>query len=156
MKRTSGSHQYLCAQGGEFFISTDPSKIDQEYVVRFLTTVAYWSKGVEPDSIREAMKNSELLGLYDSSGDQIGFARIVTDYALFAYLRDVFVEEAYRGRGLGLWMTETALSHPRLQTVQNWMLATEDAHGVYARAGFHPLKHPEWYMQRSGKGIANS
>ena len=74
--------------------------------------------------------------------------------ALFAYLRDVFVDAAHRGRGLGLWMTESALAHPRLQTVKSWMLATGDAHGVYARAGFHALNHPEWYMQRLGNNAS--
>ncbi len=150
-----GSAQ-VAVTNGDFTISTDARLIDEAFVTGFLTNTAYWSRGVAPDLIRTALKNSELLGLYEKTGQQIGFARIVTDFALFAYLRDVFVDEAYRGRGLGLWLTETALAHPRLQTVQNWMLATEDAHGVYAKAGFYSLKHPDWYMQRPGKGLTDS
>jgi ribosomal protein S18 acetylase RimI-like enzyme len=131
-----------------YVISSNPSKLDLEYVVRFLTTEAYWSQGIDPALIIKALKNSLVLGLFDGTGKQVGFARVITDYALFAYLRDVFVDEAHRGRGLGVWITETALAHPRLQEVPSWMLATEDAHGVYEKAGFHALRHPEWYMQR--------
>lgn len=134
-----------------YTISSNPSKLDLKYVLKFLTTEAYWSQGIDPTLIIEALENSLVLGLFDDSGKQVGFARVVTDYALFAYLRDVFVDEAHRGRGLGVWITETALAHPRLQTVPSWMLATEDAHRVYEKAGFHALIHPEWYMQRLGK-----
>ncbi|MEC7765058.1 MAG: GNAT family N-acetyltransferase [Pseudomonadota bacterium] len=156
MAQTIDGSDHVTVTRGDFTISTDATLIDEDFVTGFLTTSAYWSRGVAPDLILSALKNSELLGLYEKSGRQIGFARIVTDYALFAYLRDVFVDQAYRGRGLGLWMTETALAHPRLQTVRNWMLATEDAHGIYMKAGFEPLKHPEWYMQRPGKGLAGT
>lgn len=156
MTQRSDDSRHLTIRKDGFTISTDPELIDGAYVADFLTTTAYWSRGIDPDLIRSALRNSEILGLYEKTGRQIGFARIVTDYALFAYLRDVFVDEAYRGRGLGLWMTETALAHPRLQTVQNWMLATEDAHGVYAKAGFYSLKHPDWYMQRPGKGLTDT
>ncbi|MDQ0325853.1 GNAT superfamily N-acetyltransferase [Rhodopseudomonas julia] len=142
--------EFLEVHRNGYLISSDPQKIDLEYVLTFLTTEAYWSRGMDPALIIEALKNSLVLGLFDASDKQVGFARIITDYALFAYLRDVFVDDAHRGRGLGLWITETALAHPRLQTVPSWMLATEDAHGVYEKAGFHALKHPEWYMQRLG------
>lgn len=150
MSTADNDHRHVFTQRGDYLISSDPARIDHDFVIRFLTTQAYWSKGVSPDLIDEALRNSEVLGLYDAAGRQLGFARIVTDYAFFAYLRDVFIDEAHRGRGLGLCLTEAAIAHPRLQTVAKWMLATEDAHGVYAKAGFRALEHPEWYMQRPG------
>ncbi|MBY5989151.1 GNAT family N-acetyltransferase [Roseovarius atlanticus] len=135
---------------GAYLISSDPSRLDLPYIREFLTKRAYWSKGVDWSLIEAALRHSLSLGVYDGAGGQVGFARIVTDYALFAYLRDVFIDEAHRGRGLGVQITRAALAHPRLSTVPSWMLATEDAHGVYEKAGFYPLEHPEWYMQRLG------
>jgi len=149
---SGGDNFHFQAKRGDYLISSDPAKIDRDYVIDFLTKEAYWSKGTDPALVAEALKHSEVLGLYDANDNQVGFARIVTDYAVFAYIRDVFVDAAHRGRGLGLWLAESAIAHPRLQTVKSWMLATRDAHGVYAKVGFHALNHPEWYMQRPSDG----
>lgn len=151
MPDQSSKHDFLAVRRDGYTISSNPSKLDLKYVLKFLTTEAYWSQGIDPTLIIEALENSLVLGLFDDSGKQVGFARVVTDYALFAYLRDVFVDEGHRGRGLGVWITETALAHPHLQKLPSWMLTTEDAHGVYEKAGFHALIHPEWYMQRLRK-----
>ena len=130
-----------------YTISTDHQRLDMDMVTRFLSEEAYWSPGLPRDLIEKAIAGSMAFGLYDAEGAQAGFARVVTDGALFAYLRDVFVLEAHRGKGLGTWLAQVAVDHPDLATVKGWMLATDDAHGVYAKVGFHPLKRPDWYMQ---------
>lgn len=101
--------------------------------------------------IETVIEHSLCFGLYvngERSCEQIGFARVLTDCSAIAYLMDVFVLEPYRGRGLGLWLTETVLAHPDLTPVRRWILATEDAHSLYVRFGFEPLAHPEHYMHR--------
>ena len=130
-----------------YTISTDRSRLDMDVIARFLAEDAYWSPGLGRELIEKGIAGSMPFGLYDPTGAQAGFARVVTDGALFAYLRDVFVLPAHRGRGLGSWLSETAVNHPDLATVKGWMLATDDAHAMYAKIGFHPLKRPDWYMQ---------
>jgi GNAT superfamily N-acetyltransferase len=130
-----------------YTISTDRGRLDLDMVARFLSEEAYWSPGLPRELIERAIIGSIAFGLYDADGAQAGFARVVTDGALFAYLRDVFVLKPYRGKGLGKWLAQIAVGHPDLATVKVWMLATDDAHGLYAKLGFHPLKRPDWYMQ---------
>lgn len=145
---TSPSSTRLEVTRDGYLISDDPQKLDIGYVTGFLTQESYWSKSIDPLLIKKAIDNSLSLGVY-KSGKQVGFARIVTDFTLFAYYRDVFIDNAYRGHGLGLWLTQTAVAHPRLQTISSWMLATGDAHDLYSKVGFKPLPHPEWYMHRT-------
>lgn len=130
-----------------YTISTDRSRLDMDMITRFLAEEAYWSPGIQAELVVKAINGSIPFGLYDDRGDQAGFARVVTDGSLFAYLRDVFVLKDHRGKGLGRWLAEAALEHPDLRTVKGWMLATDDAHAVYAKVGFRPLKRPDWYMQ---------
>lgn len=130
-----------------YTVSTDRARLDMDVIARFLAEQSYWSPGIARDLVEKAIAGSMPFGLYDPSGAQAGFARVVTDGALFAYLRDVFVIEEHRGKGLGTWLAEAAVNHPDLATVRGWMLATADAHEVYAKVGFHPLKRPDWYMQ---------
>ncbi|HWK17859.1 MAG TPA: GNAT family N-acetyltransferase [Solirubrobacteraceae bacterium] len=117
-----------------YVISTDPSRLDRERIWRFLHT-SCWAKNVTRDVVERAIENSLPFGLYGPEGDQAGFARVVTDRARFAWLADVFVLEAHRGRGLGVWLVQTALTQPEL-TGLRWVLATADAHGLYERFGF--------------------
>lgn len=131
----------------DYLISTDRSRLDIKLICQFLAEDAYWSPGIDQILVTKAIAGSLPFGLYDSTGDQVGFARVVTDGSLFAYLRDVFVIKHHRGKGLGTWLSKTALDHPDLQTVKGWMLATHDAHEVYAKVGFRPLEQPDWYMQ---------
>lgn len=130
-----------------YTISTDRDRLDLSIIASFLADKAYWSRGIARELVEKAIAGSIPFGLYDVTGAQAGFARVVTDGALFAYLRDVFVLDAHRGRGLGSWLAETAVNHPDLATVKGWMLATKDAHRVYGKVGFQPLKEPDWYMQ---------
>ena len=130
---------------GEFEISTDPARIDLLAVHDFLTK-SYWAKGIPVETVRRSIANSLCFGIYHE-GRQIGFARVVSDLATFAYLADVFVLEPYRGRGLSRWLMQCILSHPDLQGLRRWILLTRDAHALYSKYGFKPLKSPERYME---------
>jgi len=112
-----------------------------------LSTSAYWAMGRPLDVVRRSIEHSLCFGMY--RGDmQIGFARVVTDYATFAWLADVFVLPEFRGRGLGKWLLEVISGHHRLQGLRRWLLATKDAHGLYAQYGFTPLSAPHRFMER--------
>ncbi|HMF56800.1 MAG TPA: GNAT family N-acetyltransferase [Pyrinomonadaceae bacterium] len=132
---------------GEYLISTDPAHLDIELIHRTLSTETYWATGRPLDVVKRSIENSLPFGLYHL-GKQIGFARVVTDYATFAWIADVFVLEEFRGRGLGKWLMDVMISHPRLQGFRRWVLATKDAHGLYHQFGFTELKRPERWMER--------
>lgn len=130
---------------GEFEISTDPAQIDLHTVHDFLTN-SYWAKGIPVETVQRSIANALCFGIY-LEGRQVGFARVVSDRATFAYLADVFVLEPYRGRGLSKWLMECILSHPDLQGLRRWMLATRDAHALYRQYGFTHLKAPDRWME---------
>ncbi|HET9786143.1 MAG TPA: GNAT family N-acetyltransferase [Pyrinomonadaceae bacterium] len=132
---------------GEFSISTDPKQLDITVIHKYLSTDSYWAQGRTVDTVKRSIENSLNFGLYKAE-QQIGFARVVTDYATFAWLADVFVLDTYRGRGLGKWLVEVILSHPDLQRFRRWVLATKDAHELYRQFGFIELKRPERWMER--------
>jgi GNAT superfamily N-acetyltransferase len=121
-----------------YLISDDPTRVDLDVTWGFLRT-AYWSENVPREVVERAIANSLPLGLYDPAGAQVGFARVVTDRAAFAWIADVFVLEAHRGRGLGRWLIETLLAHPGLQGLRVVMLATADAHSLYESYGFETV-----------------
>lgn len=127
-------------------IDTKPDKLDLETIHRFLTE-SYWARGVPLEVVRRSIEHSLCFGAYDD-GAQVGFARVVSDYATFAYLADVFVVESHRGRGVAALLMETVVAHPRLQGLRRWLLATGDAHGLYGPYGFTALREPERYMER--------
>lgn len=136
---------------GEFSVSSEHERVDFDAVHAFLTTV-YWSEGISRELLAKAIANSIPFSLYH--GDrQIGFARVVTDRATYAYLADVYVLEEYRGRGLGTWMMEVVMSHPDLQGLRRFELSTRDAHRLYARVGFGPLLFPERHMEINRPGL---
>lgn len=130
---------------GTFTITTDPARIDRAAAHAFLTG-SYWARGVPREVVDRSIENSIAFALFDGER-QIGFARAVTDRATFAYLSDVYVLDEYRGRGLARWLVETVLAHPDLQGLRRRMLATRDAHGLYAKVGFTPLDAPERFME---------
>ncbi|HXA83951.1 MAG TPA: GNAT family N-acetyltransferase [Candidatus Dormibacteraeota bacterium] len=130
---------------GDYEISTDPLRVDAPMVHQFLTD-SYWAKGIPLETVRRSIENSIAFGLYHGQ-QQVGFARIISDLATFAYLADVFISPAYRGRGLSQWLLECIVSHPDLQGLRRWMLATQDAHGLYAKFGFTPIKSSEPWME---------
>ena len=126
-------------------ITTDRAKFDLEAIRRFLSGHAYWSLGIPRHVFEKAIGRSLCFGLLDGD-QQVGFARMVTDCATFAWLCDVYVVETHRGRGLGDWLIASALEHPDLQGLRRIVLATRDAHGLYARHGFETLPQPERWM----------
>jgi len=129
----------------KYIISTDKSRLDIPFIHHYLSHSSYWAEQVPVDTVIKAIEGSLCFGVYE--GDkQVGFARMVTDSATFAYLADVFIDEAYRGRGLSKWLIGVILSHPRLQGLRRILLATRDAHGLYAQFGFTPLNMPERLM----------
>lgn len=132
---------------GEFAISTDRSRLDVDVIQRFLIEGSYWARDRTLDQTKTAIENSICFGVYQ--GDrQVGFARVVSDRATFAYLGDVFILDEFRGQGLSKWLMETIIAHPDLQGLRRWVLATRDAHSLYEKYGFHQLVHPERWMER--------
>lgn len=114
----------------------------------FLARDSYWARKRTVEQTKTALENSVCFGLYHKD-NQIGFARVVSDHATFAYLGDVFILAEFRGQGLSKWLMETVVSHPDLQGLRRWVLATRDAHGLYEQFGFGPLQFPERWMERS-------
>jgi GNAT superfamily N-acetyltransferase len=127
-----------------YTISTDKEKLDIPYIHSFLST-SYWAEKIPFDVVRRSIEGSMCFGVYDGER-QVGFARVITDKATFGYLADVFIDEQYRGRGLSKWLMTTIISHPDLQGLRRFMLATFDAHGLYAQFGFAQLGFPERFM----------
>ena len=130
---------------GEYAISTDPARLDRETIHRFLAQ-SYWAAGVPRAVVDRSIENSLAFGVYENE-TLVGFARVITDRATFAYLSDVFILESHRGRGLAGWLMEVVLAHPDLQNLRRWTLATRDAHGLYERFGFTPLAKPDRFME---------
>jgi N-acetylglutamate synthase-like GNAT family acetyltransferase len=136
---------------GEFSITCDPDKQDVEVIHGFLSR-SYWSKGIPEDTVKRSMDGSLCFALLHK-GRQVGFARVISDFATIAYLGDVFVLEEYRGQGLSKWLMECVNAHPRLQGLRRWMLATSDAHGLYEKFGFTALSKPQLFMERHNPNV---
>jgi len=132
---------------GEFVISSDPAKLDLVWIHNYLTNEAYWARGISYQVFEKSVENSLCFGVYRKF-EQIGFGRVISDYATFAYLADVFIAENHRGQGLGKWLLECILGYSELQGLRRWMLLTKDAHGLYGRYGFIPLRKPERVMEK--------
>jgi GNAT superfamily N-acetyltransferase len=130
----------------QFTMSTDPSRLDMNTVYDFLSR-SYWAKTRPREYTDRAFANSLVFGLYEGRR-QIGMARAITDFSIVAYLCDVFIHENFRGHGLGKWLVQTMLEHPDLKHIRRWLLATDDAHGLYQQFGFEPLTDVERWMQR--------
>lgn len=127
-------------------VSSDPARLDRHLVHRFLSRESYWALGVARETVERAIEGSIPFGLYDH-GAQVGFARAVTDGTTFAWIADVFVVGSHRGRGLGHRLVAAVLDHPEVRGSRNVLLATADAHELYARHGFAPLDRPDLYLQ---------
>ncbi len=134
-------------QHGEFIISTDKERLQLDVIHKYLSEESYWAQGRTFEHTQTAVENSICFGVYQG-GEQVGFARVITDKATFAYLGDVFILTAYQKKGLSKKLMEAILADPELQNLRRWILATKDAHGLYAQYGFTPLKFPERWMER--------
>jgi len=142
----SGAGPRAWNRGGHT-ISTDRARIQIDVVHGFLAS-SYWAKGIPRETVERSVEGSLCFGLYEESGRQIGFARVVSDFATFAWVGDVFVLEEARGRGLAVWLMEVVAAHPDLQGLRRWILSTRDAHGLYEKCGFRPLARPENFLER--------
>lgn len=129
----------------KYSISTDKSKLDVNAIHNYLCHKSYWAKGRSLERVRKSIDNSICFGLYDANDKMLGFARVVTDKVVFAYLMDLFVFEDYRGKGLGTMLVKHIVEHPDFQ-VRLWFLGTADAHGLYEKFGFSGLDDPDRYM----------
>jgi GNAT superfamily N-acetyltransferase len=131
---------------GTFTISDEPERLQLEVILEYLAR-AYWSNQRPRAIVEKSLQHSLCFGVFHEQ-TQIGFARVLSDRATFAYLADVFILESHQGHGLGKWLVQTILEHPDLQHLRRWMLATRDAHGLYAQFGFTALEHPDRYMTK--------
>ena len=134
-------------------VTDDATAIDFAVVHGFLSREAYWCRGVPAATLRKAIANSLCFSAFDDRHSQVGFARVVTDRATFAYLCDVFVLASARGAGVGKALIEAVMAHPELQGLRRFALATSDAHGLYARHGFTPLAAPDRFMEVYRPGV---
>ena len=133
------------------FITDDKSILQIEVIHRFLAN-SYWSKNIPVETVIQSIENSICFGVYVES-KQVGFARVISDKATFAYLADVFILEAYRGNGLSKMLMKHIMNHASLQGLRRWLLATRDVHGLYAQYGFQPLEIPERWMEKQKKDV---
>ena len=129
-------------------ISTDVDRLDMAFTVDYLAQT-YWGQGTAKEKIRRSIENALNFGLYQDDMGQVGFTRVVTDYTRFAWLSDVFVIDALRGRALGKWLVDCAVNHPDLTGMSRFLLATADAHGLYQQFGFEPLPDPGAFMLKT-------
>ena len=129
----------------DFLIATDKSKIDVNYVHWFLTN-SYWAGGIPIETVKRSIEGSLCFSVVYFN-HQIGFARVITDEATFAYLADVFIDENFRGKGLSRWLMEVIVNYPTLQGLRKFLLATRDAHNLYKQFGFEPLKNADRWME---------
>ncbi len=130
---------------GGIVVSTDRSRLDLDVIHGFLTT-SYWARGIPRETVARSMEHSLCFGAFDE-GRQVGFARVVSDHATFAYICDVFALESHRGSGVGKSLMAAIMSHPELQGLRRWTLFTRDAHGLYRQFGFGAAAHPERLME---------
>jgi GNAT superfamily N-acetyltransferase len=144
--RTVNPEAALEYRRGDFLISTARERLDLDVVYGFLTN-CYWCKGVPREVVERSIEGALCFGIYDGEDAQVGFARVISDFATIAYIGDVFVLEMHRGQGLGTWLMECIVQHPALQNLRRWILTTRDAHGLYSRFGFTPVKAPERFME---------
>ena len=134
---------------GEFLFSTDRKKLDIEYIHHYLSLESYWAKNIPIQIVKTSIEGSLCFGVY-LNNQQIGFARVITDYATFGYLADVFIVEEYRGKGLSKWLMQTIFDNEELQGFRGWMLGTKDAHGLYEKFGFKLTNDTTRIMRKQG------
>jgi GNAT superfamily N-acetyltransferase len=133
---------------GTFYISTDKLKLDNTVVEDFLCNRSYWAKGRSIQTVQKSIENSLCFGVYTDKNQQVGFARVVSDFAVFAWIMDLFILEGYRKKGLSKLLMQAIMNYPDLQGLERWGLGTKDAHGLYEQFGFTKLSTPETKMEK--------
>jgi GNAT superfamily N-acetyltransferase len=141
------------SQRDAFTVSTAKELLDIQVIQDFLANESYWAQGIPISVVKQCIENSLCFGIYDQEQKQVGFARVISDYATYAYIADVFILKDQRGKGLSKWLMECIMIHPDLQGLRRWSLATRDAHGLYVRYGFTPLRSPERWMEISNPDV---
>jgi len=136
---------------GRYAVSTDPARLDVPSTTAFLATTE-WAAGIAEPLVRRSIEGALAFGVYDGDA-QVGFARVVSDRATFAWVGDVFIVDSHRGLGLGLWLMRCVVAHPDLQELRRWALTSSGARGLYARLGFMPLGAPETFMEIHDPGV---
>lgn len=142
----------MTQQPHNYSISTDKSKLNFNVIYNFIAN-SYWAKGIPKSVMQKAIDNSMCFGVYSPNNEQVGFARVVTDNATFAYLADVFITPNLQGCGLSKLLIKTIVEHPELQGLRRFLLATSDAHGLYAQYGFKPIDNPGLLMQINPENV---
>jgi GNAT superfamily N-acetyltransferase len=140
---------------GSYTVSDDSTRLDLRAIHAYLSR-AYWSPDIPLETVRRAVRSSLCAGAYDSAGAQVGLVRVISDYATYCYICDVYVLESHRGQGLSKAMLAMIMEHPRLQGLRRWSLVTADAHGLYRQFGFSPVAQPERHMERLDRDIYRS
>lgn len=130
-----------------YFVTNDKEKMDFETIYAFISK-SYWASNIPRETFKKAILNSECFGVFTEAGEQVGFARLITDCATFAYLADVFILERHRGKGLSKWLMYEITESPNLQGLRRIALATLDAHGLYSQFGYTKLNNPEMFMEK--------
>ena len=138
---------FTAAHPSGYTLSTDPARLDRPAVHRWLSEESYWARHIPRTTLERAIAHSLCFGIYAPDGQQAAFCRVVTDRATFAWLCDVFVLPAHRGRGLSKWLVQQMLAHPDLQNLRRHLLATFDAHTLYQRFGYEPLDRPDRWLE---------
>ncbi|MGO3740105.1 MAG: GNAT family N-acetyltransferase [Marinomonas foliarum] len=128
-------------------MSSDSNEMDVDVIYSYISS-SYWAAGIPKETLKKALENSLCFGVFSSDGKQVGFARMITDQATFAYLADVFIDEEHRGQGLSKWLMQRVHEHPSLQGLRRILLATRDAHSLYQQFGYTALGSPETFMQK--------
>jgi GNAT superfamily N-acetyltransferase len=131
---------------GDYEIRTGVEPVDLDAVHQFLSNESAWAKGISKDLVRRCVENSLCFSLFHSN-KQVGFARVISDFATIAYIGDVFVLDEHRGKGLGDWLVERILAHPALRGMRRWILVTDSAHALYAKHGFRVVAQPGTFME---------
>ncbi len=144
--------EILNVSRGEYSITTDRARLDLHVVHNYLCHESYWTPGVPFERVEKAADHSLNFSLFYRD-EQVGYARVISDYCQIAYLGDVFILETHRGNGLGKWLIETVHSHPNLQGLRNWLLGTRDAHGLYRQYGWESLAEPQRWMARPNRNV---
>lgn len=137
---------FHACRDGDILVTTDPARLDLDTVHGFLAG-SYWAEGIPREIVERSMRHSICFGAFDGAR-QVGFARVVSDRATFAYVADVFVLPSHRGHGIGKRIMDCATSHPELQNLRLWTLFTRDAHGLYRQYGFQAARYPDRLMER--------
>jgi GNAT superfamily N-acetyltransferase len=132
---------------GDFIISTDKTKLQISVIHSFLSNESYWARNISFKIVERSLENSLTFGVFDKQNHQVGFARVITDFAVFATLGDVFIVKEKRGLGLAQWLINTILSFPELKSIRRWTLYTDNAHKLYEKSGFRLLERPDLAME---------